>query len=106
MKTTPKPSESKSDCAKSLEKEGQKSIPANMFGKERINCSQDPVKEPNELTRKPDENGIFLLPHQVHLRHGGNQQTNGGRHRVKKSQLQGVSFRGNVDSLVSDGEEV
>ena len=29
VKTTPKPSESKSDCTKSLEKEGQKSIPSN-----------------------------------------------------------------------------
>ena len=43
VKTTPKPSESKIDCTESLEKEGQKSIPANKYGKERINHSQDPV---------------------------------------------------------------
>ena len=40
----------------------QKYIPANKYGKERINRSQDPVKEPNELTRKPDGNGILLPP--------------------------------------------
>ena len=66
----------------SLEKEGQKSIPANKYGKERINLSQDLVKEPNELTPKMDGDGILLLPHQACLRHGGNHQTNGGRHQV------------------------
>ena len=30
------------------------------YGKERINRSQDPVKHPNELTRKTDGNGIEL----------------------------------------------
>ena len=59
--------------------DGQKSIPANKYGKERINRSQDSVKEPNQWTPKLDGGGIFLLPH---LRHGGNHQTNGGRHRV------------------------
>ena len=67
VKTTPKPSESKSDCTKSLEKEGQKSIPANKYGKEGINRSQDSVKEPNELTRKLDGDGIVLLLHQAHM---------------------------------------
>ena len=62
--------------------EGQKSIPANKYGKERINRSQESAKEPNELTRKLDGDGILLLPHQARLRHGGNHQTNGGRHRV------------------------
>ena len=40
------------------------------------------MKEPNELTRKLDGNGILPLSHQAHLRHGGNHQKNGGRHRV------------------------
>ena len=69
------------DCTKNLKEQDQKSIPANKYGRERINCSQDTVKEPNELTRKPDGNGILLLPHQAHLRHG-NHQINGGRHRA------------------------
>ena len=52
---------------------------------------------------------VRMLPHQARLRHGGNHQTNGGRHRVGTnrfflSQLQGVSLTGNGDSLVSDGE--
>ena len=90
-----------------------KSIPANKYGKERINRSQDSVKEPNELTRKLDGDGILLLPHQARLRHGGNHQTNGGRHRVVMNSLkfspnnshwQGVSLASNGDSLVSDGE--
>ena len=34
--------------------------------------SQDPVKEPSELTRKPDGIGIVLLHHQAHLRLGDN----------------------------------
>ena len=34
--------------------------------------SQDPVKEPSELTRKPDGIGIILLHHQAHLRLGDN----------------------------------
>ena len=38
--------------------------------------------EPNELTPKLDGDGILLLPHQARLRHGGNHQTTGGRHRV------------------------
>ena len=65
----------KSACGDNLEKQGQKSIPANKHGKEQINRSQDPVKEPTELTRRPDGNGILLPPHQAHLRHGGNHQT-------------------------------
>ena len=80
VKTAPKPSKSKSDCTKNLEKQGQESTPTNKCGKERINRSQDPVQEPNELTRKLDGNGTFLLPHPARLRHGGNHQTNGGRH--------------------------
>ena len=65
------------------------------------------------MTRKLDGDGIFLLPHQARLRHGGNHQTNGGRHRTGMkselfknlfSQLQGVSLTGNGDSLESDGE--
>ena len=52
----------------------KKYIQANEYGEERINLSQNPVKEPKELTRKPDGNGILLPPHQVHLRHGGNQR--------------------------------
>ena len=58
------------------------SIPANWHGNERINLSQDSVKEPNELTRKMDGDGILLLPHQARLRHDANQQTNGCWHRV------------------------
>ena len=46
------PSESKSDCTKSLEKKGQKSIPANKYGKEQNNRFKDSAKEPNELTPK------------------------------------------------------
>ena len=80
VKTTPKPSKSKSDCTKNLEKQGQESTPTNKCGKERINRSQDPVQEPNELTRKLDASGIFLQPHPARLRRGGNHQTNGGRH--------------------------
>ena len=34
----------KERCTKSLEKHGQKSIPANKYGKERINRSPDSVK--------------------------------------------------------------
>ena len=40
-------------------------IPAYNYGKERINRSQDPLKEPNELTRKLNGYGIRLTPHQV-----------------------------------------
>ena len=50
--------------------------------KSEANRSQDSVKEPNELTRTLHGDGILLLPHQPRLRHGGNHQTNGGRHRV------------------------
>ena len=46
------------------------------------NGSQDSVKEPNELTRKLDGDGILLLPHQARLRRGGNHLKKGGRHRV------------------------
>ena len=78
VKTTPRPSKSKSDCTKSLEKEGQNSIPANRYGKKHINRFWDSVKEPNELTRKLDGDDIPLPLHQVHLRHGGNHEKNGG----------------------------
>ena len=81
-KTTPTPSRLKIVCSENLEEQTQKYIPANKYGQERINRSQDPVKEPNQLIRKPDGNGILLPPHQVHLRHGGNQQIDGGKHRT------------------------
>ena len=57
----------------------RKSTPANKYGKERINCSQDPAKEQNESTRKL---GILLQPRPTRLHRGCNHQTNGGRHRV------------------------
>ena len=62
--------------------EGQKSIPANKYGKERLNRSQESAKEPNELTRKLDGDGIPLLFHHARLGHGGNHQTHVGGHRV------------------------
>ena len=77
--------------------------------KSESTVSQDPVKEPNELTRKEDGNGILLQTHQARLRHGGNQQINGGRHRAGVNseffnpKLQGVSLTNNGGSLVIDG---
>ena len=60
----------------------KKNIQANKYGKDRINRSQDPVKERSELTRKQDGYGTLLPLHQVLHRHSGNQQINGGRHRA------------------------
>ena len=51
------------------------------------------TKIPSQQTRT---DGILLMLHQARLRHGGNHQTNGGRHRVG-------SLAGDGDSLVSDG---
>ena len=59
-----------------------KILPANKYGKERINRSQDPVKDPNELTPKPDGNVILLQRHPARLRRGGNHLTNGGMHQL------------------------
>ena len=67
-------------------------IPANKYGTERINRSQDPVKEPNELTPKLDGNGI-LLPHQVPHHHGGDQLVNGGRNRAGMNSLKKKSVK-------------
>ena len=76
------PMKQREDYAEATKIKERLHIPANKYGKERINRSRDSVKEPNELTRKLDGNGILLLPHQAHLRHGGNHQSNCGRHRV------------------------
>ena len=82
MKTTAKPSKSKSDYTKSLEKVTQDTIPVSKFDNDQVNLSLGTVKDLNESTRKLDGNGILLQPHQARLLRGGNHLKNGGRHQV------------------------
>ena len=78
MKTTAKPSKSKSDYTKSLEKVTQDTIPVSKFDNDKVNFSPGTVKDLKESTRKLDGNGILLQPHQARLLRGGNHLKNGG----------------------------
>ena len=82
VKTTTKPSKSKSEFSKRLAKVTQDSNPVSKFDNDQVNHSLNTMKELKELSPELDEDGIFLQPHQAHLRRGGNHQTNGGRHGV------------------------
>ena len=108
-KTTPRPSRLKIVCTENLEEQYQEYIPANKYGKERINRSQDSVKESNELTRKLDGNGSFLPSSSSSWWQSTDQwwQVSSWDEQFFffffNPKLQGVSLTGNGDSFVTDG---
>ena len=83
VKTTTKPSKSKSDHTKSLAKITRDSIPVGKFDNDQVNDSPGTVEDLHESTRKLDGNGILLQPHQARLRCGGEHHLkNGDKHQV------------------------
>ena len=77
-KTTPKPPELKHVFTENLEAHMNGCIPANKYDRERTNRSQDPVKEPNELSPQTGWTWCILQPPQA-LHRGGDQLITGGR---------------------------
>ena len=67
---------------KSPAKATQDSIPVSKFDNDQVKRSPGTMKELKKSTPKLDGDGIFLQPHQAHLRRGGNRLKNGGRQGV------------------------
>ena len=74
--------EDHAEAIKIKERYGRTKTPSQQTttAKTKSTVLKDSVNEPNELTRKLGGDGILLPLHQVHLRHGGNHQKNGGLH--------------------------